>query len=271
MIEHNNFLQLCNSDFIVTNIVSYHIPSSAIRKETVRTKGQITRQRFFYITSGKFTLVTKGKKIVAQKNSLLYLPPDATYISHWESTEESSAIATYFDIILDNVKTTISNEIFIINSNDNIVYDFNTLAESYASQKAYGTIKTRYLFYKILYQIMKSLVNISDTEENIIYSTAIPYIEDHIMDEIDVNNLAKICSMSPSSFRAKFKKETNMSPIKYKNFLLMKTASELLLSTDLTVNEIACKLGVNDTYYFNKLFKQTYGVSPGMFRKKNHE
>ena len=58
-----------------------------------------------------------------------------------------------------------------------------------------------------------------------------------------------------------------MSPIKYKNYLLMKKAAELLHTGELTAEQIAVELGIDDPYYFSRLFKSFYGVPPGKYKR----
>jgi AraC-like DNA-binding protein len=47
---------------------------------------------------------------------------------------------------------------------------------------------------------------------------------------------------------------------------LMQEARKLLLSSDLTISEIAYKLNFEDNSYFNKVFKNKNGLTPKRFR-----
>jgi len=47
----------------------------------------------------------------------------------------------------------------------------------------------------------------------------------------------------------------------------LKTAAELLSSSDMPVSEIAFKAGFNDQNYFSRRFKRAFGVSPLRYRK----
>ena len=102
-------------------------------------------------------------------------------------------------------------------------------------------------------------------KSNTIYKGII-YIENHYMDEIDVNELAKMCSLCATAFRSQFHDITGMSPIQYKNHLTMKKAAELLRSGLYTVSEVAFKVGIRDICYFNRMFKKFYKIPPGKYR-----
>jgi AraC-like DNA-binding protein len=47
----------------------------------------------------------------------------------------------------------------------------------------------------------------------------------------------------------------------------MRRARVLLLSTDLTVGEIATRVGMENEYHFNRAFRRAHGLPPGKFRK----
>jgi AraC-like DNA-binding protein len=47
----------------------------------------------------------------------------------------------------------------------------------------------------------------------------------------------------------------------------MDKSKELLIDTDLTINEISDVVGYNDPFYFSKVFKRNTGLTPTAFRK----
>ena len=47
----------------------------------------------------------------------------------------------------------------------------------------------------------------------------------------------------------------------------MKKAKELLKQPDTLVKEVANSIGMTDQFYFNRVFKKFYGVSPSKFKK----
>jgi AraC family transcriptional regulator, melibiose operon regulatory protein len=53
--------------------------------------------------------------------------------------------------------------------------------------------------------------------------------------------------------------------------LKIKNACTLLNYTDLTIDQIANKVGYTNITFFYKSFKKIHGVTPAEYRKKNHE
>ena len=49
----------------------------------------------------------------------------------------------------------------------------------------------------------------------------------------------------------------------------MSAASEYLLQTEKSINDIAEAVGISDRFYFSKMFKAKYMVSPMQYRKEN--
>lgn len=47
----------------------------------------------------------------------------------------------------------------------------------------------------------------------------------------------------------------------------MEQASALLTNTDMPVAEVGRQVGISDSGYFNKLFRETYGMTPKRYRQ----
>jgi signal transduction histidine kinase/ligand-binding sensor domain-containing protein/DNA-binding response OmpR family regulator len=63
---------------------------------------------------------------------------------------------------------------------------------------------------------------------------------------------------------------TGKTPIEYIRILRIRRAAQLLEKSQLTVMEIAYKVGFNDPRYFTKHFKSEYMMTPTEFAKKNY-
>ncbi|MGM0714384.1 helix-turn-helix domain-containing protein [Brevibacillus parabrevis] len=71
---------------------------------------------------------------------------------------------------------------------------------------------------------------------------------------------------SVSHLSALFKKKTGYSLIDYLIRVRMEKAASLLVETDRQLREIAESVGYREPYYFGRLFKKVYGISPARFR-----
>lgn len=88
----------------------------------------------------------------------------------------------------------------------------------------------------------------------------------HLYSNLSVEELAKLCHLSVSSFKREFKSTFNDSPNNYINSQKLKRAKELLKLSDKSVSEIAYEVGFNDPSYFTRIFKKAYKHAPTDFR-----
>ena len=65
-----------------------------------------------------------------------------------------------------------------------------------------------------------------------------------------------------------FHRMTGHTIINYLNLVRVKKASELIENTDINFSEIGYLVGIDDAYYFSKIFKKYIGLSPTQYRKK---
>jgi len=91
----------------------------------------------------------------------------------------------------------------------------------------------------------------------------------HLFSNLSVEELAKLCNLSLSSFKREFKKIFNDTPSNFINTERLKKAVELLKVSDFTISDIAYDTGFNDPSYFARLFKDKIGISPSTFQKKH--
>jgi AraC-like DNA-binding protein len=83
---------------------------------------------------------------------------------------------------------------------------------------------------------------------------------------LPIGKIAQSVNLSPSHFSYLFKKKTGFSPIEYFNHLKVQKACQYLLLTELRMKEIAEKIGIEDPYYFSRMFTKVMGISPVNYR-----
>jgi len=65
------------------------------------------------------------------------------------------------------------------------------------------------------------------------------------------------------AFRARF----GRTPTQYLRDVRLRRAQQLLLTTDLSIAEVAVRTGFRDASYFDRAFKKRFGVTPLIFRR----
>ena len=74
-------------------------------------------------------------------------------------------------------------------------------------------------------------------------------------------------NMSPLHFRKLFKQYISMPPQQFVIMSRLQRAAALLLTTDEQVSEIGSQVGIENEFYFSRLFRKKYGVSPADYRR----
>ena len=94
------------------------------------------------------------------------------------------------------------------------------------------------------------------------------FVSYHYMEDIRIEDLAKICHISETHFRRVFTSHMKVSPLEYINSVRIHTACEFLQKTDIPVADIAHKCGFTTNSTFNRNFRQIMGVTPVEWRKR---
>ncbi len=79
--------------------------------------------------------------------------------------------------------------------------------------------------------------------------------------------MAAMMALSPSHFRAVWKKETGTAPTEFLRRLRLERAREALAEKELSVGVIARANGFSDSAHFSRVFSSVYGQSPRAYRQ----
>lgn len=248
--KFSGFTSLSSDGFVHIKQLPYlSIVQSKIGSYGIR----LNQKNEYYTSEGGFFI---SPSFVTQK---------ITHLANKESTE-FTARYVFLDVII--------NKTYHIDD----VFDFPTITDKESSaifDKYFDEYEASHNVCDqmcCLYNIIKHLLQIST--EKLIYRNAeiypvIEFIENNYMKSIGVCEMANVLRTSESNLYAVFKKSTKVTPIKYLNEYRLSVACELLNDTDDSIKSIAEKVGIPDQFYFSKMFKAKYSISPQQYRKIN--
>ena len=95
---------------------------------------------------------------------------------------------------------------------------------------------------------------------------AIAYLNEHFLEKISLEELAGQLSFSPNYLGYLFKAQIGCTFNDYLNTLRLKYACSLLLSSNISVKEIAYAAGYSSVEYFMYVFKKRMHMTPGEYR-----
>lgn len=97
---------------------------------------------------------------------------------------------------------------------------------------------------------------------------AVNHIRKNYMSKLSLNDVARVCSITPEHLSRIFKKETGFGYSEYLNLVRLQQAEYLIKNKELTITEIAHRCGFEDSNYFSFIFKKKYGISPREMNKQ---
>lgn len=95
---------------------------------------------------------------------------------------------------------------------------------------------------------------------------SINYMLENIELRLKLAEIARQVNLSPSYFSRLFVSRTGFAPIEYFIQLKIQRSCQLLNNRDLTIQNVARQIGIEDQFYFSRLFKKVMNVSPQIYR-----
>lgn len=95
------------------------------------------------------------------------------------------------------------------------------------------------------------------------------YCMEHYCEDISLTKVAEALSINPHTVTRIFSSVFKCNFRSYINEMRMSAVTDLLLTTEMGVTEIAFKCGFDTLRTFNRIFLARYGVSPSEFRRAN--
>ena len=154
----------------------------------------------------------------------------------------------------------------------------STLAELHPFQSPEETLE----FYSQIYHLLAVLVkdfSVSVTSDKMEISEKYmerlgmitSYVKEHYMEEISLQEIARLVSLNPDYFTRFFKKYMGMTFLDYVNSVRMEHVVRDLQRTDLSVQKLLEIHGFTNYKLFMKMYKSRFESTPGKMRRYRKE
>ena len=97
------------------------------------------------------------------------------------------------------------------------------------------------------------------------------YICENYDQELSLEALGEVVHLHPAYLSKIFKEVSDGNLSAFVTDVKMQKAAELLMQTDLKIQDVMTKLGYQKSQHFAKLFKEKYGVTPREYRVNNRQ
>ncbi len=93
------------------------------------------------------------------------------------------------------------------------------------------------------------------------------WLREHLEQPLRISDLAGYVKLSSRNLNRRFKSATGSSPQAYLQSQRISNAKELLRHSNLSISEVAWKVGLQDAGYFSRLFRQRCEITPLQYRE----
>ncbi len=157
----------------------------------------------------------------------------------------------------------------MLEATKNFAIDKKTLIEAYEQLPTFSESQLEAAFHildQLITLMWKNEMLKPDT--NSIYTKIDNYIDTHLMDKIQVEDLCAEFFISKNTLYKMFQQNYNMPVSEYIVYRRLNYSINLLKNTNLSITVISEHCGFSDSNYFTRIFKKKLGISPSDYRKQ---
>ncbi|MBP5289013.1 MAG: helix-turn-helix transcriptional regulator [Clostridia bacterium] len=260
---------------------------------TFREKRMLSKtydSRLFYIYRGEAHMELSGRAMDLVRGNLLTFPPNTPYF--FTPAPEIELVALDFDLTQAYAEPStvlppcpvgaydparvhetptlsdapiLSRPVFLENASflearlEEIVLEFR-------QQRLFFREKGGSLLKNLLFEIVRREMT-GEGGKNVI-DRVLSYVDEHIGEAITNAGIGEALYYNPNYLNRLMIRQTGMSLHRYILQRRLARATQLLLTTQEPVGEIAAKLGFYSASHFSNFFKRETGISPVRYRKK---
>lgn len=250
---------------IMINTAGYY--ESSVPFETYNKIGRLDYY-LIYVIEGQLDVFIDKDIYEVKRGGMILFQPNYPYKykgkppAHYLYVHFTGSYADEFlkDCGFDNYPCIIENKF-----NVDVQNKFNLMIDTFLFAEQLSFLKCSYMLQEILVGFRQSQIDKSIVSP---LKTSLKHIHSFYTTKIEIPLLAKMENLSNSRYIAVFKKQTGKSPNEYIIDLRMQFAKNLIENTNMSIKQISERVGYSDQYFFSRLFKKNFGVSPMGYRKE---
>lgn len=207
-----------------------------------------------------FHNISKNTIILAKPDEIRHtkFPFKCFYVHVLVKDEQLSRILSSLPSFMETDRVDFYKEIFV-----EMVNRFN-------SRDEFDNILADSLLLKLIYALSKefSFKNKWGLSHNHVVEKAISYVNGHFTENLSLEKVAEAVSCSPIHFHNTFKKNVGRTLRDFIEEKRIKKSTDLLITTDFSLTEIAYECGFSSQSYFSYVFKRRMKMTPRQYVKE---
>lgn len=236
-----------------------------------------------------YDVLTTGHDFRVLPGEVMVIPPGELH--ELRAPETGSRFIYLFDLSLITqlksfvgIQSLLSQPLYITKNNYTHIYEdlcqiLLQMRDEYFSRNKYAELTIYSLLLNFFTKLGYNHINNSNLFPNVRlykqkeyiqkFNSLIEYIDDHYMEELNLEEIAEATGFSKYHFSRLFKQYTGFTFCDYLCHRRIRVAEELLARPDLSITEVALQAGFPSISTFNRLFKQYKSCTPSEYRSKN--
>lgn len=231
-----------------------------------RTKGLLHKSRkvngFLYILRGNCRYSFTGGAVDLAPGSVVYLPLGSAHVLKL-CDRELEYLRVDFTVTADG---------------ETVLFSKGPVKMCHSASREFSeaakTLEDRYQFVQdtigktaLICRMLQELAASASDPVKERLAPAVRHLVQNLSAKTDCSCLPGLCNLSSAQFYYLFQQAHSMTPLQYRDGLLLSRAEVLLSDGGVTVAEAADILGFDSSSYFSRFFKKHRGISPLGFLK----
>ena len=212
-----------------------------------------------YLRRGRARIVGAGKELFVCEGELFYIPKEFSYESFWEGDPDIEFDSYGFSYFPHSAASPYPLQRVEIDG------QIAKALEAVADHRV-GDCRGIGNLYLLLDAMLPHMKPEATGRAHRTVEAAIAYMQSR--SALSVPAMARHCGVSESGLYAAFRKVKGCTPVEMWHRVCAMRATELLESTDLSIEEIAIRLELCSASYFRKIFKRVTGKTPREVRNE---
>lgn len=230
--------------------------------------------KFYYVTGGGCQITIEGKHFRARAGDWFFIPADTKHSYTDLPGEPFEKYWIHFDLLPDASLSRLLQLPFAVRGDEETTRLFEQLTRANDANHLADKLHAKILLLQLITQYLEiarkdDLPVLAREEQGI--DRVLGYIHSHLDQPLHNSLLAQQCHMHPNHFIRYFSKRIGQTPASYVVQCRMDMARQLLIKSDLTVNQIAERVGIPEQSHFARLFRRYYALTPTQYRKRHEE
>ncbi|WP_341278003.1 AraC family transcriptional regulator [Paenibacillus sp. FSL H8-0537] len=139
----------------------------------------------------------------------------------------------------------------------------------YNQRGGLSMFQTEMLFRDVLNEALLCVDNRQNScNSHTLFERVCHYIQENYDQSLTITSLAELNNVNRNRLSYVFRRHAGMGPAEYVLKYRINMAQKMLLTSDAPVQQIAYTVGIEDPFYFSRVFKKQLGCSPTEYRER---